>query len=58
MREVVTADEMKALDYNTIQKAGLPSLVLMERAALKTGDHAAAKGQGKRKNPCSLRNRQ
>ena len=36
MREVVTADEMKALDHNTIQKAGLPSLVLMERAALKT----------------------
>ena len=36
MREVVTADEMKALDSNTIKAAGLPSLVLMERAALQT----------------------
>ena len=34
MREVVTAGEMKALDKNTIEKAGIPSLVLMERAAL------------------------
>ena len=36
MRDVVTADEMKALDSNTIQAAGIPSLVLMERAALQT----------------------
>ena len=36
MREIVTAVEMIELDHNTIQKAGLPSLVLMERAALKT----------------------
>lgn len=36
MRGVVTAAEMKALDANTIEKAGIPSLVLMERAALQT----------------------
>ena len=36
MREIVTAKEMKTLDSNTIQKAGIPSLVLMERAALQT----------------------
>ena len=31
---LVSASEMKQLDYNTIKKTGLPSLVLMERAAL------------------------
>ena len=31
---LVSALEMKQLDYNTIKKTGLPSLVLMERAAL------------------------
>lgn len=36
MREVVTAAQMKALDSNTIRNAGIPSLVLMERAALQT----------------------
>ena len=36
MREIVTAQEMKDLDRNTIEKAGVLSLVLMERAALKT----------------------
>ena len=38
MREIVTAAEMKALDSNTIQQAGIPSLVLMERAALRIAD--------------------
>ena len=38
MREIVTACEMKALDRNTIETAGIPSLVLMERAALKTAE--------------------
>ena len=38
MRDIVTAAEMKGLDSNTIQQAGIPSLVLMERAALKTAD--------------------
>ncbi len=36
MREIVTAGEMKELDSNTIKTAGIPSLVLMERAALQT----------------------
>jgi NAD(P)H-hydrate epimerase len=31
---LVTADEMKRLDENTIKNHGVPSLVLMERAAL------------------------
>ena len=35
MREIVTAVEMKELDHNTIQKAGISSPVLMERAALR-----------------------
>ena len=29
MREIVTTCEMKALDRNTIETAGIPSLVLM-----------------------------
>ena len=51
MREVVTAAEMKALDHNTIQKAGLSSLVLMERAALKTAEEIMQrlKDRGKEK---------
>lgn len=36
MRDIVTAQEMKDLDRNTIENAGVLSLVLMERAALKT----------------------
>ena len=31
---IVTAEEMKRYDGNTIHKIGVPSLVLMERAAL------------------------
>jgi NAD(P)H-hydrate epimerase len=34
MKQVVTASEMKLLDQKTITKMGVPSLVLMERAAL------------------------
>ena len=36
MKPVVTAGEMKGLDRNTIESAGVPGMVLMERAALKT----------------------
>ena len=36
MKPVVTAVEMKGLDRNTIESAGVPGMVLMERAALKT----------------------
>ena len=34
MRRILTAAQMKAADENTIQKMEIPSLVLMERAAL------------------------
>ena len=34
MKTVVTGAEMKAIDTYTIQELGIPSLVLMERAAL------------------------
>ena len=36
MKQIVTCKEMKALDSNTIERMGVPSCVLMERAALKT----------------------
>lgn len=38
MREIVTPAEMKELDKNTIETIGIPSCVLMERAALKTAE--------------------
>ncbi len=34
MRYAVTASEMKECDHGTIERAGIPSMVLMERAAL------------------------
>lgn len=34
MKFVVNSDEMKRADFNTINKIGIPSMVLMERAAL------------------------
>lgn len=36
MKEVLTCSRMKALDTNTIENMGIPSCVLMERAALAT----------------------
>lgn len=36
MRAIVTGAEMKAYDRATIEKVGIPSLLLMERAALET----------------------
>lgn len=36
MKKIVTCREMKELDRNTIENMGVPSCVLMERAALKT----------------------
>lgn len=35
MKEIVTCSQMKAMDQRTIQDIGVPSCVLMERAALK-----------------------
>ena len=49
MREIVTAVEMKELDRNTIQKAGIPSPVLMERAALKTVEEIVQRLKNKEK---------
>ena len=34
MKQIVTGGQMKLLDSYTIEKMGIPSLVLMERAAL------------------------
>ena len=50
MREIVTAVEMKELDHNTIQKAGISSPVLMERAALKTVEEIVQRLKKKRKS--------
>ena len=49
MREIVTAVEMKELDHNTIQKAGISSPVLMERAALKTVEEIVQRLKNKKK---------
>lgn len=38
MEKIVTAEEMKQLDSHTINEIGIPSLVLMERAALAVRD--------------------
>lgn len=38
MKKAVSCSLMKKLDQNTIQKMGIPSLVLMERAAVKTAE--------------------
>lgn len=38
MKQIVTCKEMKALDGNMIEEIGIPSCVLMERAALKVAE--------------------
>lgn len=40
MRMLVTGKQMKAIDAYTIHAIGVPSLVLMERAALKVAQAA------------------
>ena len=55
MKSIVTCRQMKALDGNTIVNKGIPSLVLMERAALKTVDEMEVhfrKTAGKQKILC------
>lgn len=42
MIEAVSCSLMKKLDQNTITHMGIPSLVLMERAALKTAEEIEA----------------
>ena len=43
MQYIVTEDEMREYDNNTIEKIGIPSMVLMERAALAVRDAILAK---------------
>ena len=38
MKHVITGSEMKNIDRYTIEEIGIPSLVLMERAALSVAD--------------------
>ena len=40
MRPVLTAEQMRTWDFDTINKIGIPSLVLMERAALAVAEAA------------------
>lgn len=40
MKYVLTGTQMKAVDSDTIERIGIPSLVLMERAALAVADEA------------------
>ena len=40
MDYAVTAQQMKAVDQNTIKNIGIPSMVLMERAALAVAEAA------------------
>ena len=56
MREIVTAVEMKELDHNTIQKAGISSPVLMERAALKTVEEIVQRLKNKEKEKVLFEN--
>ena len=44
MEQIVTGSQMKALDGATIENIGIPSLVLMERAALALCDAMEAEG--------------
>ncbi len=51
MRYLVTADEMKHYDQNTVERTGIPGAVLMERAALAAFDlieeRFGTKGRGR-----------
>ena len=40
MRHLVTGREMKEIDRRSIEEFGIPSMVLMERAALKVAEKA------------------
>ncbi len=43
MKQIVSSEQMKQLDQYTIEQMGVPSLVLMERAALSVVDELRAK---------------
>ena len=42
MKYLVTSEEMKEYDNNTIERIGIPAMVLMERAALALRDEIMA----------------
>ena len=46
MRRLVTGKQMKEIDGYAIRKVGIPSLVLMERAALAVADEMEKQGRG------------
>ena len=48
MRYLLSASEMKKVDQNTVEKIGIPSLVLMERAALATFQALQTEGKVKK----------
>lgn len=45
MRYLVTSGQMKAVDQYTIEEIGIPSMVLMERAALKVAEEVQKRSQ-------------
>ena len=57
MKRILTAAQMKQADRNTIETMGVPSLVLMERAALSCVEELQKWNMGYRKSPCCVRSR-
>ena len=57
MRYVLTGEEAKEIDWYTIQQVGIPSVVLMERAALAVAQAVMREEERteKRQNPCGCR---
>ena len=55
MKQVVTCQEMKSCDSYTIEKMGVPSCVLMERAALKVVEELEIQITGRKKCSGSAR---
>ena len=49
MKQVVTCQEMKSCDSYTIERMGVPSCVLMERAALKVVEELEKRFAGENK---------
>ena len=56
MRYLVTSSQMKAIDQYTIEEIGIPSLVLMERAAAAVALEAEKMTASGGKNSGGLRN--
>jgi len=53
MDYAVTAQQMKAIDQNTINGVGIPSMVLMERAALAVAEAAERMAAERKESPDS-----